>query len=316
MYDLVILDSVGMAYTGSTTSGVGGSEHAVIKLAKALSGHGLKVLVRNNTQINEIVDNVQYENHQTFERVECRTLLLQRFTPFPTTIDFNKLVVQVHDMPGYGAEALSIFFRRLKATLVCNSSWQRSLYPENWISEVIPPMFHRLVDPPKDKDVTSFIFASAALKGFDATLDKWQAFRNLYSDKLKNARLYVMSSGYDAPRIVYDSSVIYLGTLNDDELQAYIGRCAGMFYVNMFQETFCATAAIAEQLETRTHILCLGGGFGALPETLSDHRFLTDDHDQFRYTFLDHYGSDTRQTSTKDYRPATTLSRWLRVLGF
>ena len=316
MFDVVIYDGVGQPYAGDTVSGIGGSEHFVIKLARALAGHGLHVLVRNNLHLPAHVtsDGVCYENRNATMEVECKTLILQRYSTLPINIAFDRLVVQVHDIPdGDKIANLAVFFQRLGATLVCNSEWQRSLFPSEWKSVIIPPMLHALPEPQIDKDRTGFIYASAAMKGFDETLNKWRAFRKLYSSQLKEARLYVISSGYDTPKVIDDPSIIYLGALNDAELWAYLNRCAGMFYVNTYAETFGVTAAIAECFGTRTHIMCLGG-FGALKETLSDQRFLTDDHDHFRQNFLETYGSHIKQTTTKDYRPQTTLSRWLDVL--
>ena len=55
---------------------------------------------------------------------------------------------------------------------------------------------------------------------------------------MRDARLYVISSGYDTPRNVNDSSVHYVGVLDDRQLQAYIAQCAGISYVNAFEETF------------------------------------------------------------------------------
>lgn len=316
-YDVVIQDSVGMSYSGNTTSGIGGSEHHVIKLARALAKAGLKVLVRNNLAGPPEIsaDGVLYESRITPREVECKALILQRMTPLPFNVEFDKLLVQVHDMPGAEHEILLPIYRRLKATLVASSSWQQELYTTtwDWSSVVIPPMFHALPTDRIKSDPNCFIYASAAVKGFDATLEKWQSYRKLYSE-LKAARLYVISSGYDQPKVVADSSVIYLGTLTDSELWTYLARCAGLFYVNVFQETYGATAAMAEFLGTRTHILCLSG-FGALKETLSDHRFLTDDHDQFRFSFLEHYGTNTKQVCTKDHRPETTLKKWLEIIG-
>lgn len=313
MYDVIINDAMGASYSGNTTTGIGGSEHFIIKLARALASQDLRVLVRNNRHENPIeIAGVRYESNKAFEDVECRALLLQRCTPLPTNIGFDRLVVQVHDVPGDEHNVLKHFFRRLDATLVCNSTWQRSLYPEGWDSVVIPPMLHHLPMPSKEKEPNSFIYASAACKGFEETVTAWRAFRIL-NPKLMDARLYVISSGYDAPRVINDPSIIYLGSIDDELLQTYINRCAGLFYINVWEETFGATAAIAECLATRTHILCLNG-FGALQETLSDHRFLTDSHDNFRQTFMELYGSTTRQISTKDYSFSTTLSQWLDVL--
>lgn len=314
MYDLVIQDSVGAPYTGRTTSGIGGSEHFVIKLARELAACGLKVLVRNNCSVIDTVDSVQYQPITHPTSVECKTLLLQRHTPLPNNVDYEKLVIQVHDIAQPNDGNLNLYFKRLNASLVCSSSWQRSFFPEDWKAYVIPPMLHRLPQPLQKKEPTSFIFASAALKGWDETLLKWRAFKKLHKI-LESAKLYVISSGYDEPRKVDDDSIVYLGSLTDEELYSYINRCAGLFYVNVWEETFCATAAIAEQLETRTHILCRKDRFGALKETVSDHRFLTDNPNTFMDRFVAYYDDSFKQISYKDYSISTTLRKWREALN-
>lgn len=313
MFDIAIYDSVGQPYTGATTTGIGGSEHFVIKLARALVKSGLKVLVRNNMQTApQLLDGVVYMPRMMRFDAECKTLIMQRCSALPDDLAFDHMIVQVHDVMSDAHEGLHSLFRHFRPTLVCNSDWQRSLFPAEWKSAVIPPMFHDLPSATTSKDQTSFIYASAAVKGFDQTLNRWRSWRKMYP-KLADARLYVISSGYDQPKKVDDPSIHYLGALDDRELHTYIARCAGLFHVNAFEETFGATAAIAEQLGTRTHILCLNG-FGALKETLSDHRFVTSDHDRFRTTFLEAYGSDLQQTTTRDYRPETTLNKWLQLV--
>ena len=313
MFDLVIYDGVGQAYDGGTRSGIGGSEHFVIKLARGLAAKGLRVLVRN-TRIGlpVEVDGVLYESNQTRHEAECRTLLLQRATPLPDTVGFDHLVVQAHDVYSPAYDVLRLFLNRLDGVLVCNSTWQAAKFPADFKTIVIPPMLHELPDPQVEKELDYFVYASAALKGFDATLNKWRAFRKRHLE-LRGARLGVISSGYDEPRRVDDPSITYLGLLPDEQLLDHLKRAAGMFYANTFEETFGVTAAIAECLGTRTHILCTNG-FGALRETLSDHRFLTNDAVVFHDQFLENYGTSIRQRSFNDYRPQTTLKRWMNVL--
>lgn len=308
--DLVIYDGVGQPYDGGTRSGIGGSEHFVIKLARGLAARGVSVLVRN-TRVGPPmeVDGVRYESNQTAQEVECKTLLLQRATPLPHTVGFDHLVVQAHDVYSSAYDGLHMFLERLNGVVVCNSQWQANRFPFKPV--IIPPMLHEL-PAPRTKDPHYFIYASAALKGFDATLNKWRTFRKRHPE-LRDARLGVISSGYDEPRRVDDPSIIYLGSLADDQLLEHLNFAAGMFYVNMFEETFGVTAALAECLGTRTHILC-PNGFGALYETLSDHQFLTNDALIFYNQFVANYGTAVRQQSTRDYRPATTLNRWLTVL--
>jgi hypothetical protein len=312
-YDLVIQDAIGMPYNGSTVVGIGGSEFAVIKLAKLLGEQNIKVLIRNNTEETVEIGNVRYENRYTAYQAECKTLLLQRWTDLPFNVEFDRIAVWAHDIPGSQYNHFMAFFHRLDTRVICLSKWQRSLYPVSWNSEIIDPLLPKLdFQLAKDKDQNSFIFPSAAIKGWDETLKRWQIYKRVYSELL-DAKLYVIDSGYDVATKVNDSSVVYLPKLNDNQLWTIINRCAGLFYINTFNECYPVTCKMAELAGTRTHILCLNG-FGGIKDTLEDHRFITDDQNEFIQVFLGVYGSSLRQTATKQYSEEQIIKKWRTTL--
>lgn len=310
-FDVVIYDSIGLPYNGHTRSGIGGSEFAVQRLALALVKVNYKVLVLNNVEsLNvQVFDGVVYGSCYCMNNIETTALLLQRCSVFPTNIDFENLVIQVHDMPG-GNEHLDRFFRRssLKATLVAISSWQRATYPMHWNSEIIPALIpDEAYNTQYCKVPGKFIYASAAMKGLKETIARWKELR--FSD----SKLYVLSSGYDDPGEFDDCSIIKLGTLSNTELWYHIGTSEGMFYVNTYPETFCVTAHLAEVFKTRTHILCLNGR-GALDETINS-ELVTDSFDLFKYRFLEAYGTNKFQSIANNYSISSLLPKWIKVLG-
>ncbi len=329
-YDLVILDTASRPYRGDTTTGVGGSEHFVIKLARALGRRGLSVLVLNNgglpTEEPWRADadggRVTYQHHEVDAEIECKTLLLQRTTTLPGNVDFERLLVQVNDAAVPRAVNLvGAFLPRLGGTLVCCSTYQRAQYPAEWEAVVIPPILHEVerFSLPMHKDPHAFLYASAAVKGWRKTLGAWLAFRNLYPDKLKDARLYVMSSGYDEPGRVADPSVVYLGTLDDRALLTYLARVAGIFYVNVMPEMFPVPIALADALHTRTHVLCLEG-VGGMREATTQTALVTTDPDELRTSFLEHYGDVGIARVTDLTRPplpsaAQTIDRWMELVA-
>jgi hypothetical protein len=315
IYDLVIHDTVGRPYVGDTTKGIGGSEHFVQKLGKRLAERGLSVLVLNASGVLGPVwtgDGVTYADYRAVGEVECKTLLLQRATPLPMNVAFEKLLVQVHDAPTTpDLNLIGAYLERLGATLVCVSDYQRSLYPEGWKARLIYPILHDL-PAPIPKDETMFLYASAACKGWPETLSMWQAFRRMYP-KLRDARLHVIESGYDEPLRVSDPSVVYLGKLADNDLLTYLNLAAAIFYVNTMVEMFPVPVALARYMGARIHALCLNG-VGGMAEAAGVGKCVTTDHDLFRESVLAAYGTKTR-SGIFGATSVRAVDRWMEMMA-
>jgi glycosyltransferase involved in cell wall biosynthesis len=327
-YDVILFDSVGMPYTGSTPEhgGIGGSELEFILLGEALVRRGYSVLVLNNTLLPAHEGGVEYASHRAVvqHRFECRALVVAGRSPIPP-ISFQKVVVAVSDAPGDGPDPLAALFSSAEdATLVAVSNWQRSLFPAAWKAVVIPYMLPERVysrgGPSADeggaRSRRRFVYASAARKGIVETFAAWQELKA--DPSVADAELVVCMPGHDAvdEATLARAGVGFLGSLPFDRVVAEIASSAGLFYVNRAPETFCLVAALTEALGRRVHVLCTRGE-GALRETVAS-PLVTSDRAQFFEQFRAAYASpdDPRWTATpKDYHEATVAAEWVRVLG-
>lgn len=266
-YDVIFYDRVGVACTGATPRerGLGGSEHQILLLAEALARGGKRVLVLNATREPASEAGVEYRNHgmAAASDLECEALVVCRYSPIPP-IRAQKTVVAASDIPYRAYDHLApLFMGARDATLVAVSQWQATHFPRTWRTVVIPnflpdEIYARPPAPPAHP--RRFVYASAALKGLNETLEAWRALRP------EGGELLVCSPGYDASSVdardVAGMGARWLGSLPFHEVVELIADSAGLFYVNVFPETFCIVAALAEALGRRTHILCLEGRAG------------------------------------------------------
>ncbi len=323
-YDVVLFDGVGMPYTGSTPeySGLGGSEFESILLVEALARRGLRVLVLNQTLLPAKEGGVEYANSETALSTSfaCRVLIVARYSQVPP-VRFERIVVAVSDMPGKGHAHFEPYFAgAIGATLVALSAWHRSLFPATWKARVIPYILPERVYSYEAKvNPHRFVYASAALKGLRETLEVWQELKR--DPALADAELVVCTPGYDTvdEGALARAGVRFLGSLPFDKVVHEMASSAGMFYVNVFPETFCIVAALAEALGRRVHVLCLNGP-GALNETVRS-PLVTTSRDEFVASFRAAYSApaDSRDprwyAAAKDYHETTVMAEWLRVLA-
>ncbi|MGO9837837.1 MAG: glycosyltransferase [Polyangiaceae bacterium] len=321
LYDVVIFDSVGMPYTGSTLrhAGLGGSEFEFILLAEALARGGHSVLVLNNTLLPASEMGVDYVNQREAlaGAFACRALVVARYS-FVPPVRFDRLIVAASDLPGRAYDHLAPYFvGAARATLVAVSAWQRALFPPQWNALVIPNMLPDSVYSHEAKaDPARFVYASAAIKGLRETVETWQEVKR--SGALADAELLVCTPGYDAvdEAALRQAGVRFAGSLPFHQVVEQIAGSAGLFYVNRLPETFCIVAALAEALRRRVHILCLGE-VGALRETVRS-PLVTSNREDFIRSLVEAHSSaeDPRWcASPKDYREGTVFPAWLAVLG-
>ena len=318
MFDLVIYDAVGRPFRGDTTEGIGGAEHFQILLAKRLAQAGLKVAVVNASPGVWEGDGVHYRSRFLGGEIECRALLRERASALPGNVIFDRLLAQVHDAAtARDVNLLGSYLPRLQGTLVCVSEHQRSLYPAEWDVKVGGSFLHDLPDPVK-KDPHLFVFASAAVKGYAETVTRWRALRAAHPEKFKDARLHVITSGYNRPLAVNDESVLHLGKLGDGALFELLNRAAGIFYVNAFAEMYPVPIAMAARLGTRVHALCLKGVGGMREAALGCEALVTEDEERFDTAFLAGYGSvwdrpERRRVGDEEWRESVAF--WKEHIG-
>ena len=157
-----------------------------------------------------------------------------------------------------------------------------------------------------------FVYASAAMKGLTETLKWWKTFCEEFPNEMKGRVLHVGTNWDDPPVGAFDDipQVQWVGRLHPAKTEALLSDAEGLFYVNVFPETFCAVAAVAQASGARVHALCIHD-LGGLPETTLSEFGVTRDKEAFAFYFL---RARLRPTDSKDFRPSTLIPRWLEVL--
>lgn len=294
-WDVIFYDEVGVPFDGNTPSerGLGASEHQVIMLAEQLATRGRKVLVLNNCPRVVRIAGVWYAPRvfgaaPAMQR--CTSLIVCRYSKRPK-IEARQTIVWATDIPSgpsgnvYGHHETEILGGR--ATLVALSEWHLAQFPPRWqdfpLGRVIPLAVpdDLFISPIAGADAHTFVYASAALKGLRETLEAWAEMRP------PDGKLRVLSPGYDEWTGEKNwPGVTFVGARPFAEVILELRGSAGLFYCNTFPETFCVTAALAEHLGRRCHILCMTGssGFAGLKSAV-DGPLITQDRAEFKERF-------------------------------
>lgn len=285
-FDVLFFDSVGMPYVGESCA-LGGTEQQTIRVAEGLAAAGKRVGVLNRTSESGTVNGVFYGPLST--RAEMDTLVILR-TSQVSRSPARRTIVWAHDV---GPQQLSA------GELVCVSKWQLSTYGrEGTVIMPMLPAIQVIHTPVRGR----FIYASAACKGLDVTLEMWSAL------PVKKTHLLVTNPGYDWDRVPkkLPENVTYLGVLPSiSHVMEVMATCEGLFYVNTFPETAGVTPALAEAIGLRAHVLSANPC--GLTEMVTG-GYLTSDPDQFARDFV----------HPKKYPPPTkkygTIEQWLELL--
>ena len=299
---------MGTPFTRTTIKrgGTGGSEVSLDLLAHALAEAGKSVLCLNRIDHRSEDDGVIYDHHANVP-IATRALVISRYSSIPK-IHAGKVVVSLTDVV-YGENAHQYGH---DFTFVGVSNWHVAPLPPSEKRVVIPAL---LSDTPYTIDSSNkvagrFIYASAALKGLAQTLQIWSVLRQ------PGMELCVTTPGYDMQNIPWDMlkstpQVKWMGVLSPEEMIQLTATCEGLFYVNVFEETFCAVAAIAEAVGCRTHIFCPTGKMGALPEVVWSPP-PTPSFDEFSAQFK---ARDYPIRKAPDRRVSALAHQWLEVIS-
>lgn len=321
-YDLIIYDGIGLPYTGTTyrTGGLGGSEFEIILLAEGLASKGYKIAVLNGFRFPATEFGVDYWPLDILNTntIECKTLLLMRNSQFPMgKIDYDNVRFWLTDLPNENMiTQLANWCAPGRPGLgICVSQWHRSLFPATWnftsIYNMIPDWVYEL--EPKTKNSTKYIYASAAVKGLDSTIEVWKELKKSYF--LKKAELNVCHPGYDkvdADKLAANK-INLLGTLPFHKLVEEMRTTQHMMYANALPETFCIVGTLAEVLGVTPQVLVIQHP-GALPEVLSNNQFVMNDFELFSKTVFENAKTPPVLKKAKDYRISSILPQWIKEL--
>lgn len=245
---ILFFDMVGGEYDGNSVNGpLGGSELAQVQLAEALATRGHDVAVITAKQARGYppleINGVRYDRSINARDVD--TIILARMTELPHGIDTSyttKVIVSLTDQGPHDIAPCH--------TLVGVSSWQINRFAALQIGakrKVIPPIIEPA--PVLDKIPGRYVYAGAAMKGLDETLQGW-------IDAGEPGSLTVCHGGWGmaSEKQQFAMAVLgveYLGNLSPARVREEIAKAEFFLGARTYPETFCAVAAVAETCKTQ-----------------------------------------------------------------
>lgn len=321
-YDLVIFDPHGVAYTSTTHrhGGLGGSEFEVVLLAEALAQKGVKIAVLNAFKFPTVEYGVHYWPHDILRlhTVKCKTLLMLRSFDVPyTRIEYDNVRFWITDIPDQNTvnQMSPWAMPGRPGNVVCVSNWQRSMLPPMWntttIHNMIPDWVYDL--GPKAKVPGKNIYASAALKGLEPTIEFWKELKKNYF--MKKSELFVCHPGYDAIDVekLKANKINFMGSLSFPQLVEEMRTSEKMFMVSSLPETFGISPVLAEVLGVVPQIMFMQHP-GALTEVLANSDRVTGNADLFQKQVFDNAKELPVLKPANDYRVSKILPKWQKEL--
>lgn len=322
-FDVLLVDSVGTTFNSFSIAngGLGGSEQQAILLLEGLSAAGYSVgCINRGPHASRSLNGVRYFPVNDIERgtvtPRCKTLISMRSGFMPNGIEFDNVVFWLHDIPDQNLQNIATYLRDMDdSRIVTVSDWQKSKLPPGWdtrattIHNQIPDWIY----DHKPKHREHFVYASAALKGLDATLAAWSQLKKK-SYFFKDATLNVLSPGYDKPKddISKTKGVSWVGPQPLKKVVEYISGSRALFYVNAgIPETFGLVPLMAEVLGTPTLIYC-PGDTGALSALMHVKPCTTSEQ------FIDLCEAKNYEAASgvhDDLRSSNIIPQWERYLG-
>jgi predicted O-methyltransferase YrrM len=308
--DVLFVNSVGPGFSFSTTkgqAGLGGSELELVLVAHALARRGHKVVVANGVTSEVTEDGVRYIPLAQAAGMTTRCLYVERMTVPPSGIRTLRVVIRATDICCPPYEVHRPFLESGQAAVVVNTKWQADGFTYAKEKIVIPPALDYDLgsEPPPEKVPGRFVYVSAPMKGLEATLEMWRAFKRKYDGPsgkkkiLAKAKLIVAVPGFsdfygDKPKTLSDADkmmgISFIGSPSLIEYRRLIASAEGLFFVNTMPETFGCCVAFAEKFQTRTHVLCVNG-FGGIREAVENGSLITDDPAKFERDFMEAWHS-------------------------
>ncbi len=251
-------------YTYSLNNALGGSENAVINLAKEFP-KDYNIYVSGDVE-EETIDNLIFINNSNLNKllknVSFNTVIISRYLDFydkyPNCV-YNKSIIWGHDIClfNYGTSLsveniLQKHYQKINFC-VCQTEWHQNLF-----KELYPCLKDKLTNINNGisiekfiykpfKILNRFIYTSCTERGLDKLINLWPQI----IEQLPNAELFICSYN-DFPKneeeinlqnkIKQYSNIIHLGKLSKDKLYELMSSAEYWLYPTNFQETSCITA--------------------------------------------------------------------------
>jgi hypothetical protein len=358
-FDVVISQTVGVPATGSSVRSkpTGGSEWQAVLLAESLAARGFRVgyigpffayaVDRGVTYIplGEVIGRRDAGGTQRpTAKVRATVVVSQRFGSLPQGIEFERLVVDLHDVPDAQlGGVMNLLHDVPDGRVVVHSKFTASLL-DGWprvsvVPCMLPDEFYAhgpqnapqtnadgsprrfgegaATSPSPDRRTRHkgprYVYGSAAMKGLEPTLALWQQLKAAKVPHFKRATLTVTSPGYDAisPEWIKGVRDVEVVTgLSPAGMQDLLADSDGIFMVSTFPETFGIVFHQCELAGKPARVLQLHRQRDALHDTLSAASVFVSPNN-----FAEAFEGGGHVATDRDYRVSTVLPQWIDVLG-
>jgi hypothetical protein len=318
--DVLLLDSIGGSYTEASlqTRGLGGSEIEILQVARGLTNRGHSVAIANGVDELKVEDGMTYVPvAQAWQHTPQKALYLQRFSTPSTRMEIPsdvRVIVRANDLRCPPYDVHRPWLSTGRATLVANTHWQADTFDYAKDRVVISPMLEPM--PVVKKQRGLFVFASGAMKGFEATVALWCAMKQRHP-AMADCLLMLANPGWgEYPKLTAEqhaAGIWLAASMNPKEYRAAIAQAEGLFMVNTMTEVFGCVAALAERAGTRVHILCEAGKGGFI-ESVKNQDYITEDPQAFEDGFIEAFGLFPKTPAVSDLSPAALIPKWEDVL--
>jgi len=273
--------------TYSQNNALGGSERAVVSLAKELSKKYKIIIVGDvlDENINGIsfIHRFKFENQSLHFKYIIVSRYISFFTIFPK-FTADKIFLMAHDthfmnnLTGCEITPEQIIESNLNkiSGCVCLTNWHSKLYKElypNLKIQVVNNGLSLNLFPQKYQKVkNSFIYTSGSIRGLKRLLELWPEITKVLPDATLNISSYEQFPQNDFDRELNDiinsyDNIFHFGKLNQKKLYSLMDKSEFWLYPCSFRETSCITAMEMMMSE----VICLYYPVAGLTDTMNGH---------------------------------------------
>lgn len=300
--------------------GLGGSETAVVHLAKELTARDKLVMVY--AEAEGVWDGVLYRHHTKF--VPGNPVVLFIAWRNPTLVDFDlnaqRRYLWLHDVDS--GDLLTEERAAKFDGLLILSEWHRAHLKEKY--PFIPDEKYTIIgngiDPSRfegseERDVNRFVYVSSPDRGLERALVQWPFIRKEYPE----AKLDIFYGWENYDRLMRDPAFKYWikdkaqqdgiewhGRIGQKQLARELMKSGGLFYPgpHSFEETFCISALEAQA----AGCIPVTRDNGALPETNKYGPVLST-----RYATVIDYALALKDTSQSGEDARAVMATWAKT---
>lgn len=322
----------------SLKKGIGGSEEAIVHLAKNWVKQGYKVTVYTSVGANEgVYDGVEYLNYQRFNHRDKFDILVSWRNPHfirKNLLDARLILLDLHDVPEVG-EYDDELLSRIDYIMV-KSDYHRSLLPhvpDNKFQIIGNGIeYDKLAAVKVKRDPHAIFYGSSPDRGLENLLNIWPQVKQAIPDatlhvcygfdlfnKLLGHVAHKMKWRDQMMELLKQDGITYHGKVGKTELYNIAASCGVWAYPTNFQEIDCITARYCQALGT----VPITYNYGALETTVQrGERLLVDPftHESLKtytQTLINHlkkpYAIDTEFTKAWDW--SNVAEKWTGVFA-